>query len=150
MSYVPPNAPPPRQPSFVGDLQPARPTLVRVLVASLYLPALMPLGLVAWTVAAVPNQPLSVAVPSLIIGLALAMIAFFLGKGIARGSHTMWVVILILSAIGAVQALPALLMLPFFLEGGVGLVGIVAVSLAIPVVVLALVLAPTVRQHCTK
>ncbi len=149
MSSVPPDAAPPQQPSIVGDLQFARPTLVRVLVASMYLPALTCLGMVAATMAG-SNQPLSGAVPLVLSGLVMALIAFVLGKGIARGSHAIWVVTLILAAISVVQSLPALLLLPWFAEEGAGLVAIVVWGVVTPVVVLALILTPTVRGHCVR
>ena len=79
--------------------------------------------------------------PWLLLGLVLAWISCLLGKGIARGAHDSWRLMLVLVALAS-------------------LVGILAVlayttvySLACLVVTgatLAVLLTPGVRQHCTK
>lgn len=122
---------------------PTAPTLVKALVAFLYLEALLRLGEAVPTMVGLSDDSRDIMVNARVVflGLALAVIPFLLGKHIARVARGMWLLTLVL---GAAR-------LPFvFLAVPDGVTVILILHVVIPVAVLALLLTPSVRRHCTK
>jgi hypothetical protein len=149
MSSVPPDAAPSRQPPIVGGFRFAPPTLVRVLVATMYLPALCSLGMAVMAARVEHdryNLQMIAAAVLVVSGLVLALISFALGRGITHGSHDIWQLTVVL----VVLVLLAFLawVLPFWSVSIWAAVAATIVVSAIPVAVLALLLTPVVRQHC--
>src|SRR6185503_13191064 len=93
------DGPPPQHLSIVGAFKTA-PTLVKVLAAGFYLPALILLlesvrSAIVFQIDNVAAEPdggfLAIFIfVYVLVGLVLAMVGFLLGKGIARGAHGTW------------------------------------------------------------
>ena len=139
------NGSPPQHLSIVGAFK-AAPTLVKVLAASLYLPALL---LVVDSVRTAIEFHAEVdggfaviaSFVAVLVGLVLALVGFLLGKGIARGARGTWVLALVLTVIALLACLHSLL----------GYVSVyVILNTIVMVALLGLLLTPVVRQHCTK
>ena len=140
---------PPQKLSIVEAFKTA-PTLVKVLAASFYLPALLMLGYaflvaagVALAVAAFDSSAMGTALAAyvLVLGLLCAMVSFLLGKGIARGARGTWIVAVVLYGIALLLSLLSIL-------ADVTVTSIL--DLVISVATLALLLTPVVRLHCAK
>jgi hypothetical protein len=137
---------PPQHLSVVGAFK-AAPTLVKVLAASFYLPALLLLVESVRLALFFGPEPDGNAVHVIysivyvLVGLVLALVGFLLGKGIARGARGTWVLALVLTVIALLACLQSL----------VGSVTVFAILNAIVMVaLLGLLLTPVVRRHCTK
>ena len=132
--------------SIVGAFK-AAPTLVKVLAASFYLPALLlmleSVKIASMSDPALPDSGLAeiFGFVGLLGGIALALVGFLLGKGIARGARGTWVLALVLTVIALLACIQSL----------VGYTSVFAIlNMIIMVALLALLLTPVVRQHCTK
>ena len=135
----PPLAAPTPNLSIAGAFR-AAPTPVKVLAASMYLPALLILGLTVLVVMGALGNLLVTGVLVFYGGL-LALISFLLGKGIARGAHGTWLLSVVLYVIGLLSGVPLLI-------DGVNVASILyMVTMIVPLVLL---FTPTVRAHCTK
>jgi hypothetical protein len=118
------------------------PTLVKVLTGSLYLSALLA-AVQALFAGMQLGSPLigPMASPAGVTIAALwALISFFLGEGIVRGSHRTWTLTLVLSG----------LWLLYDLAEMSSLYSRSRLQTVITVAVLALLFGPAVRRHCTK
>ena len=139
---TPPLAAPTPNLSIVGAFR-AAPTPVKILAASMYLPALLILGLTAAAVLAALGFGDNVMVTGVLVfyGVILALISFLLGKGIARGAWGTWMLSVVLYVVGLLSGVPLLM-------DGVNMTSILyMVAMIVPLVLL---LSPTVRAHCTK
>jgi hypothetical protein len=128
--------------STAGAFQTA-PTLVKTLVAFLYLEALLRLGQAVPTMVGLSDDSRDIMVNARVVflGLALALIPFLLGKHIARGAHSMWLLTLVLVVVEV----------PFDVHSVLaGLTVTSLLNVIFPFAVLALLLTLFVRQHCTK
>ena len=133
---------PPQKLSIVGAFQSA-PTLVKVLAACLYLDALVRLGEAGAATAGLGNENSHVMANARVVfvALALALIPFLLGNGIARGAHHTWLLTLVLVIVEIV----------FDLRSVLASVTVSSMAnMVIPVAVLALLLTLFVRLHFTK
>jgi hypothetical protein len=118
------------------------PTLVKVLTGSLYLSALLA-AVQALFAGMQLGSPLigPMASPAGVTIAALwALISFFLGEGIVRGSHRTWTLTLVLSG----------LWLLYDLAEMSSLYSRSRLQTVITVAVLTLLFGPAVRRHCTK
>jgi len=116
---------------------------VKVLAACLYLDALLRLGEAFAAMPDLSDDGSNVMANARVVflGLALALIPFLLGNGIARGWHHAWLLTLVLVVVE----------IPFALRSALS--GVTATSILnviFPVAVLALLLILFVRQHFTK
>ena len=135
------NGSPPQHLSIVGALK-AAPTLVKVLAASFYLPALLLLveSVRMYTVIDIQND-YGYSLIYAFVTFVLAMVGFLLGKGIARGARGTWLLALVLTVIALLACLQSLL----------GYVSVyVILNTIVMAALLALLLTPVVRKHCTK
>jgi len=159
-SHTAPDFAPQQNLSIVGAFK-AAPTLVKALIGCLYARALLVLGgYVADmlslgdtfdTITDSSNTPaLADASPSLglvaiLVGVGFALvvglITFLLGKGLARGARSMWLLTLVLTVV--IFAFAVISVLAAATVGSI-------LNVVITVAMLALLLTPVVRQHCTK
>ena len=119
------------------------PTLVKVLTGTLYLSALLAAVQALFAGMQLGSSPPigPMASPAGVTIAALwALISFFLGEGIVRGSHRAWTLTLVLSA----------LWLLYDLAEMSSLYSRSRLQTVITVAVLALLFSPAVRKHCTK
>ena len=119
------------------------PTLVKVLTGSLYLSALLAAVQALFAGMQLGSSPPigPMASPAGVTIAALwALISFFLGDGVVRGSHRTWTLTLVLSG----------LWLLYDLAEVSSLYSRSRLQTVITVAVLALLFSPTVRRHCTK
>jgi hypothetical protein len=119
------------------------PMLVKVLAGSLYLSALLAAVQALFAGMHLGSSPVigPMASPAVVTIAALwALISFFLGEGVVRGSHRTWILTLVLSG---------LWLLYDFAEVS-SLYSRSRLQTVITVAVLALLFSPTVRRHCTK
>jgi len=141
MSVTPPPAP--QKPSVPAAFQTA-PTLVKVLATILYgLGLLTLIEMAVWMAGGglIVPQDQVVAVVSDLSVLVMVLILFLLGRGITRGSYGSWLATLVLSFLFGIQIIRVI---QFSVTGrGMFRAGEV-------VAVLALLLTPAVRQHCSK
>lgn len=137
-----PDVAPPQSPSIVGAFHSA-PTLVRVLAGCLYLDALLRLGQAVAVTAGLSDETTDMMANAgaVCLALALALIPFLLGMGVARGAHCMWLLTLVLVVVELLVDVRAVLA-----GATVGSI----LSMVIPVAVLALLLTLFVRQHFTN
>jgi hypothetical protein len=133
----------PRKKLSIVEAFPSAPLLVKVLAACLYLEALLRLGEAFAAIPGLGDDTSNVMANARVVffGLALALIPFLLGNGIARGSHHAWLLTLVLVVVE----------IPLDLRSVLTDVTVISIlNVVMPVVVLALLLTLFVRQHFTK
>ena len=119
------------------------PTLVKVLTGSLYLSSLLAAVQALSAGMQLGSSPLigPMASPAgVTIATLWAVISFFLGEGIGRGSHRTWTLTLVLNG----------LWLLYDLTEMTSLYSRNRLQSVITVTALALLFSPAVRRHCTK
>jgi len=119
------------------------PMLVKVLAGSLYLSALLAAVQALFAGMQLGSSPVigPMASPAAVTIAALwALISFFLGEGVVRGSHRTWILTLVLSGLWLLYDVAELS----------SLYSRSRLQTVITVAVLALLFSPTVRRHTTK
>lgn len=139
---TPPDVAPRQKPPIVGAFQSA-PLLVKVLAACLYLEALLRLGQAFAVIPGLGDDSSDVMANArtVFLGLALALIPFLLGNGVARGWHHAWLLTLVLVVVE----------IPFDVRSVLTGVTVISIlNVVIPVAVLVLLVTLFVRRHFTK
>ena len=119
------------------------PTLVKVLTGSLYLSSVLAAVQALFAGMQLGSSPLIGPMASsagVSIAALWALISFFLGEGIVRGSHRTWTLTLVLSGLWLLYDLAEMSSLHSRSR----------LQTVITVAVLALLFCPAVRRHCTK
>ena len=119
------------------------PMFVKVLAGSLYLSALLAAVQALFAGMQLGGSPVigPMASPTAITIAALwALISFFLGEGVSRGSHRTWILTLVLSGLW--------LLYDFVVWSS--LYSRNRPQTVITVAILALLFSPAVRRHCTR